>query len=538
MSCKYLIMRRGILFFVLLVCLVQVRSQSIGTYTSVNPVGQGTIFELPPTHRFQKIVQMGDTLTAGGTMPLNHDFTGYVPIGGSSELGYLAVNSEVIPGGVTVFDLEFNATTRLWQVLASEAVDFSYFAANGAVPTARNCSGAVTPWGTVVSSEEHESTVDVNGDGYNDSGWNVEIDPATRTVIDQDGNGDPDKMWALGCFRHENVVVAADQRTVYQGEDKLNQGFVFKFVCDSATKFVSGDHFVLQVNGTTGSWIQIPNTTQDDRDSTLQLAEAAGGTKLLRVEDVDIGPDGKVYVASTQSSRIYRFTDNGATISDFEVFVENQMMPITHATGVDSAMFRNPDNLAFDCEGNLWVTQDGAGAFIWMVRPTHTNASPDIEVFANTPRFSEPTGITFSPDCRFMFLSLQHPDTTNSDVDIDVAGNMVVYNRDITMVVARQEALGMYAGGAESPAPGPQLLALYPNPVQHTLNLRVEHHLWAEATVSVFGMDGSLHLQGTQRLHSGSNDWSVSVEGLSAGTYLLELRTSQGRVVKQFVKAF
>ncbi|MBA2762760.1 MAG: T9SS type A sorting domain-containing protein, partial [Segetibacter sp.] len=86
--------------------------------------------------------------------------------------------------------------------------------------------------------------------------------------------------------------------------------------------------------------------------------------------------------------------------------------------------------------------QDGGDNHIWVVSPAHTAASPAIKVFANTPRGSEPTGITFSPDYKFMFISLQHPSSSNTLGQTDVAGDNVIFNTHTTLVIARKENLG------------------------------------------------------------------------------------------------
>ncbi len=88
---------------------------------------------------------------------------------------------------------------------------------------------------------------------------------------------------------------------------------------------------------------------------------------------------------------------------------------------------RGNDNLAFDGEGNLWVCQDAIVAsdrnHIWVVGPTHTQASPQVRVFATTPIRSEPTGITFTPDYKFMFISFMGPNwISNTTSQMDAAG--------------------------------------------------------------------------------------------------------------------
>jgi len=193
--------------------------KSISEFKSIEPDVQKTDFVFPSSHTFQKIIETGDPLTAGGTLPARNDFTGYVPINESSTEGYLSINSETSPGGVSILDINLNSTTKLWEITTSEAVDFS-----GVGGTKNNCSGTVTPWNTIISCEERIQLIDENNDGYNDFGWAVEINPITKSVID--------KRWALGNFAHENVAVHPNLRTVYEGADS-NPGYLYKFVADN-----------------------------------------------------------------------------------------------------------------------------------------------------------------------------------------------------------------------------------------------------------------------------------------------------------------
>jgi len=98
------------------------------------------------------------------------------------------------------------------------------------------------------------------------------------------------------------------------------------------------------------------------------------------------------------------------------------------------------DNLAFDNAGNLWVTQDGIKYHIWVVRNGHTQANPKVDIFAITPKNSEPTGITFTPDNRFMFISFQLNNAFNNEtIQIDAAQKQVRFNKSVTLVIARKE---------------------------------------------------------------------------------------------------
>src|SRR5690606_37410428 len=101
-----------------------------------------------------------------------------------------------------------DTVTHVWNVTNNVPVDFG--PVNG---TGRNCSGTVTPWNTIVTSEETLPTVDANNDGYQDIGWHVEIDPATASI--REFGGTPQKLWRMGRMSHENLVVAADRKTAY-----------------------------------------------------------------------------------------------------------------------------------------------------------------------------------------------------------------------------------------------------------------------------------------------------------------------------------
>ncbi|WP_372667482.1 PhoX family protein [Amycolatopsis kentuckyensis] len=130
--------------------------------------------------------------------------------------------------------------------------------------TQNNCSGGVTPWGTVLSGEENFDQYFANSDKVTDPveaarlkrytvgagastrkwerfdkrwdvsqepnepnrfGWVVEIDP-------NDPNSTPIKHTALGRFKHEaaNIKITADGRVaVYSGDDSRFE-YIYKFV--------------------------------------------------------------------------------------------------------------------------------------------------------------------------------------------------------------------------------------------------------------------------------------------------------------------
>lgn len=430
----------------------------ISEFVSVLPSAQPDSLRIPATHTFQMIVQSGDPYTnpADGTTKGLFDFTGYVGIDGSSTNGYLSINHENgswPDAGVSMLRMNFDAGTKTWNVTNNVPVDFG--AAGG---TGRNCSGAVTPWGTIITCEETLPAADVNADGYQDIGWAVEIDPATHTIKDYDGDGQPDKLWGVGRMSHENVVVASDSVTLYEGNDE-NPGYVFKFVANAPGNLSSGTLYVLQLTGaisvaTTGTWIPVPNSTPAECNNVTSFATSVGATNFNSVEDVEISPlDSMIYFTSKSSSRVYRFRDNktvGTTsdVTHCDIFVgnANTLYTIDYDGGSADEEWRSGnDNLTFDDAGNLYVIQDGGRNHIWMVRPCHTIAEPKVELFAVTPAGCEPTGMTFSPDYKFMFVSMQHPSAANTTGMVDATGNSVVFNKESAIAIARKEFLGLDA---------------------------------------------------------------------------------------------
>ncbi|MDQ7917907.1 DUF839 domain-containing protein [Mesonia sp. MT50] len=420
----------------------------VGCFTSIVPTAQQNHMIIPQEHRFQLIFKQGDQYMDGsGTVPGNNDFTGYVPINGSSELGYVSVNHENNPGGVSILDVNFNDQTLLWEVTNTQPVDLYN---NALVTTIRNCSGGVTPWGTVVTAEESTNGGDANSDGYEDVGWLVEIDPVTAEVMDY-GNGQ-EKLWAMGRMNHENVVVSDDATTAYYGEDG-GTDCVYKYVMDTPGNLSAGTLYVLVLDtplanndptSSTAQWVEVPNTTPAERNNVRNAAAALGGTNFNGVEDCEISPlDGKVYFTAKGKNRTYRFTDNGTTaVSNFETFVGGMSYSINSTQGTYSEPWGNGnDNLTFDEKGNLWVLQDGGNNYIWVVRPNHTQSQPQVELFASMPAGSEPTGLTFTPDYKYGFFSIQHPSGANSPQQ-DATFNDITFDASATVVFALKENLG------------------------------------------------------------------------------------------------
>jgi uncharacterized protein len=315
---------RKLLFLLTLVLLCFTsRAQHISDFESLDGTVQDALFYLPQTHTFQSLVIFDDSLSTAMDALGNFDYTLFVPFDDtSSSKGNLSLNFETMPGGVGIFDLNLN-DKGIWEIDNPSNVDFSYV--NG---TRSNCSGALTPWNTIVTCEETVLSDD-NGDGFYDMGWCVEINPITRKVIDQKGGlVGGDKLWALGNMGHENLVVHSNKRTVYEGADEPT-GYLFKFVADTLADLSSGKLYVYKGSkSTTGEWLLLKNSTPEEQNTVRTQAATLEATTFNGIEDVEISPvDGMVYFSVKGESVVYRFSDpdpiNGLAVPKFEVFVGN-----------------------------------------------------------------------------------------------------------------------------------------------------------------------------------------------------------------------
>jgi secreted PhoX family phosphatase len=476
----------------------------ISCFTSIVPTTQTSKLIIPSQHRFQMILKEGDAYTEGGGLVggLN-DFTGYVAKNASSTDGYLSVNHETNPGGVTMAEINYNSTTKLWELTRSRGVSFS---ATSLVQTIRNCSGGVTPWGTIITAEESVTGNDTNGDGYKDYGWLVEIDPVTAQVMSHNPNGTKDKLWQMGIMNHENVVINNAGTVAYYGEDGGTH-MVYKYVMDTPNDLSSGNLYVLKLdqglsNGnpvaTTATWVQIPNKTQADQNNTTTLASSLLGTQFNGIEDVEISPiDGKIYFTAKGLSKVYRMQDNGTTASQVETFVGGSTTQYSFNTsdGMKTESWGSGnDNLTFDELGNLWVLQDGGKNYIWVVAPDHTQANPKVRLFASMPAGSEPTGLTFTPDHKFGFFSIQHPNSTIA-TDIDATGNVIDYKgKSATMVVALQQFLGTSAVLGTTETVKETEVTVSPNPTSGLVKINSPKAL-KNLQVTAYSMDGKIVYQ-------------------------------------------
>ncbi len=229
----------------------------------------------------------------------------------------------------------------------------------------------------------------------------------------------------------------------------------------------SGDSPVSEITGTgqlpadgqfdgTGEWIplvidgvnQVPGfTTEDALINTRLIADAVGATKMDRCEDVEPSLiTGKVYVACTNNSNRGKPGNEGATESNPRVanrdghiveliedgddatattFTWNLLIvcgdPATNASAYFAGFppekvspISCPDNVAFDSEGNLWISTDGAANSIGYCDGLFKVplAGPErgrVQQFLSVPRDAETCGPVIHDEDGMVYVAVQHP---------------------------------------------------------------------------------------------------------------------------------
>ena len=146
-----------------------------------------------------------------------------------------------------------------------------------------------------------------------------------------------------------------------------------------------------------------------------------GATELARPEDIEVHPKtGEVYVCLTNNKpkknyhgSILKISPNGSDHGSDSFKAQDFL--------VGGEDFSCPDNLAFDKEGNLWFATDISGGAMnkppyekfknngLFYVPMSGRDAGKVKQIASAPTDAELTGLSFSPDGKTLFLSVQHP---------------------------------------------------------------------------------------------------------------------------------
>lgn len=295
----------------------------------------------------------------------------------------------------------------------------------------------------------------------NTFGWIVEIDPFNPTST-------PVKHTAMGRFAHEGVIFAKAEAgkplVAYSGDDSRFE-YIYKFVSaelydpptagphllDSGTLYVArfnddgrGEWLALDLqNADFAAKVAASNSQFTDQADVLLntrlAADIAGATKMDRPEWGAVHPEtGEVYFTLTNNDRRHQSTVNAAnpratnthghiirwretsqTSFEWDIFLLSgdafTYTPQHKVMLTEDNHHAAPDGLWFDPNGLLWIQTDMSGSLLtdgafgnnqMLVADVRTHR---IKRFLVGPVGCEVTGVVMTPDCRTMFVNIQHP---------------------------------------------------------------------------------------------------------------------------------
>jgi len=363
---------------------------------------------------------------------------------GPHKARYLFTVFETGSSGVQRTDLITRETETIWQTpTAGGAVSFDacYW----------------TPWGTLITAEE--SWVTAAAGSTSPYGRLFEL----RNPLDAPGIINPVTAFSNvdADFVHRNVI----PRTSHEGIqfdkagnmyfiDELDGGNLYKYtpkanwgqiMAGKAEYFEAGQTFVLRVGdgntpNATGNyvWVPITNANGVGLPGTITITDTNGvrsldarnttnlalfkGTDYMRPEDMQVqfvGGNEFLYVTTTTTHEVYRLDLQNDSIARF---VNRNTIDLATGNAVGSAL-ANPDNLAVDHDGNIYIIEDRNGGTdddIWFAVDLNLDGDLDdpgegIKRWAsNGTSGSEFTGLYFDPtDKRRAWVNIQHPSSGN-----------------------------------------------------------------------------------------------------------------------------
>jgi secreted PhoX family phosphatase len=260
-----------------------------------------------------------------------------------------------------------------------------------------------TPWGTLLFAEE------AGADGRLFEIVLAKNDPTTAAAVHD--------RPAVGRMSHEGIAVDA-HGNVYVG-DELNGGSIYKFVPDQYGDLSSGTLYALNIvdeaaapgNGTgKGEWVALVpgqnGVVTDPAVNARAAADEAGVTDYFRPEDAEIIGQ-TLYFATTTTDNVYAITLIG------DPFVTEFVAAGVNVGDTNDFGLQNPDNLASDPAGNLYIVEDNSSrSDIWVATPdlNHDGRADSVHLFATlTTPGAEGTGIYFArTQPRALYVNVQH----------------------------------------------------------------------------------------------------------------------------------
>lgn len=292
-----------------------------------------------------------------------------------------------------------------------------------------------TPWGSYLTAEESFSSTAASAS--NTKGRLFEITNPTAAV----GSINFVERSIIPRVSHEGLVFDSNKNLYFI--DELNGGGIYKYTSANANAtngddyFAAGQTFALKVgaganSNATGAytWAAITdangaalagvNLTSTGAVDGRQGQDAIASTAYNRPEDMDVANlangDEAIFVATTGTNEVYL---TNLTTGEMSVFANANTIDLATGLAVGSAAFTNPDNIAIDSEGNVYIIEDRNGGVdddIWFAKDINhdgdlLDAGEGVARWASngTPG-SEFSGLFFDPtDPNKAYVNIQHP---------------------------------------------------------------------------------------------------------------------------------
>lgn len=341
---------------------------------------------------------------------------------GADANRYLFMPFETSTGGVQRVDLwDANYNTRSVTIVAPGTQGF-----------VAGDASRWTPWGTYLTAEESWSDPAAAASA---KGRLFEITNPTTALAN--GGAFVHRKIGPADIRVSHEGLAFDKNNNFYFIDERDNSHIFKFTSTNPNATNGNDFFgagqtsVLRVGDgtvkeatggytwialTDASGVALPGTIIKTDPNGLSILDGRAtpnqaaflGTNFDRPEDLEIqtlaNGEQMLYVATTTNDKVFSLNLANNTANLFA----------SSATLGAGADFNNPDNMAIDAAGNMYIIEDQPGgvANIWLAKDANKDGVADsLSVWATLKtNGAEPTGLFFDPnDPNLAYVNVQHP---------------------------------------------------------------------------------------------------------------------------------